>query len=435
MLSLPKTCEEEDIKKRHRELVRMVHPDKLQLGSDTENAKTQQAFRAVQVAYETLITPHKRKSYDLTLSLSSGPRFVPGESTGEDSPDGDFDEGPSVGAVLLLLVQIVLSVAVYLGNEVFQDVCQPSRALVLYAVSLAWSLAVFYFGVGFFYAWGICACVYAIHALVGIRKMSVYVLLGVVLQGRMWNERAGLPVWYGLTILTYLWTIGAQTLVVAASSGVMSALILMMSILLPQFSFGAYAMHAGLALATLGALALPLDVYFAIFVAVLSWHFLQGLPSVCLAILGLVVLYIVLVLSKGFCILVLSAFCVCISSNYLGLLISSAVGMLALAVNSWGWSGALKLSVLTWGLRRSLGGQAGGKRMVMSVGLVWCLNCGWLSGTVCMLFICVCGEVLKVAAGESAQPGAGGDQAHAHAHDGSPSGGAAGAHKKHKKKK
>ena len=49
VMSLARTCEEDEVKKRHRELVRLVHPDKLQLSSEAENLKTQQAFRAVQV--------------------------------------------------------------------------------------------------------------------------------------------------------------------------------------------------------------------------------------------------------------------------------------------------------------------------------------------------------------------------------------------------
>jgi len=97
VMSLSKDCEEDEVKKRHRELVRMVHPDKLQLSSDSENLKTQQAFRAVQVAYETLSVSHKRKSYDLQLTMSSGgSRFVPGESNGEDSTGDEMDEGPSI---------------------------------------------------------------------------------------------------------------------------------------------------------------------------------------------------------------------------------------------------------------------------------------------------------------------------------------------------
>ena len=50
VMSLSRTCDEAEIKKRHRELARMVHPDKLQLASEAENLKTQQAFRAVQVS-------------------------------------------------------------------------------------------------------------------------------------------------------------------------------------------------------------------------------------------------------------------------------------------------------------------------------------------------------------------------------------------------
>jgi hypothetical protein len=47
VMSLSKECGEEEVKKRHRELVRLVHPDKLQMDSEAEKLKTQQAFRGM----------------------------------------------------------------------------------------------------------------------------------------------------------------------------------------------------------------------------------------------------------------------------------------------------------------------------------------------------------------------------------------------------
>ena len=64
---------------------------------------------------------------------------------------------------------------------------------------------------------------------------------------------------------------------------------------------------------------------------------------------------------------------------------------------SWGAYGALTLMLVTWGMRRTIMGEAGGKRLVLSFGLIWCLECSWLSGSVCLLFIAFLGEVLKVA--------------------------------------
>jgi hypothetical protein len=57
--------------------------------------------------------PHKRKSYDLQLTMScGGSRFVPGESTSTEDGD-ECDAGPALATVLLMLMQIMLAVTVY----------------------------------------------------------------------------------------------------------------------------------------------------------------------------------------------------------------------------------------------------------------------------------------------------------------------------------
>eukprot|EP00277_Geminigera_cryophila_P006761 CAMPEP_0179420126 /NCGR_PEP_ID=MMETSP0799-20121207/8994_1 /TAXON_ID=46947 /ORGANISM="Geminigera cryophila, Strain CCMP2564" /LENGTH=380 /DNA_ID=CAMNT_0021193701 /DNA_START=111 /DNA_END=1250 /DNA_ORIENTATION=+ len=358
VMSLSKDCEEDEVKKRHRELVRMVHPDKLQLSSDSENLKTQQAFRAVQVAYETLSVSHKR--------------FVPGESNGEDSTGDEMDEGPSIATVLLMLIQIVLAVVVYVGNETVQDVLHifTTKALVLQVCTSLFLVLAFGMGWSLLYAWTLCACVYSVHALVGIRKFFVYIAMVLILQAHNWNKKGGVPFWVGSVSLFHLWWSGGS-LLRASCAGTMCGLMPLISLLMPHFSFGANAFYAAIAAGYIGAYWLPLDVFFALFVADVAWHFLQGLPSVCLGVLGTVILYIVYAISPSFSLFVLALGSVCIGTNYMGLLVITCISTFTLAVGSWGWSGAFLLAVGTWGMRRTMEGLGGGKRMVLSVGLVW----------------------------------------------------------------
>lgn len=446
VMSLERTCEEEGVKKRHRELVRMVHPDKLQLGSDAENQKTQQAFRAVQVAYETLSVPHKRQSYDLQLSFAgtNGSRFVPGESNSDEN-NGDEDAGPSLGAVLLMLVQILASVTVYVANEALTDLMHilsfqdmvfifSAKAFVLQLCSIAFVALWWGLGWGFLYTWGMCGAVFSLHALVGIRKCFIYIAMCGVLQAHHWNKKGGVPLWLGLGIFLHVWTTTDLTWMPALGTGLMSGLTILISLLMPHM-LGPYSFPISIGVSIVSSYYLSLDVFFAIFIADVAWHFLQGLPSACLGILGLVLLYVVYVVSTSMCLFVLAVASLTIGPNYMGLLILTSLTTFILAVYSWGWYGAICLAVWTWGLRRTFEGSFGGKRMALSVALVWCLNCGWISGTICVIFICFMGEVLHVAQ-QLPTPGEASDETKRKAkEEGSPSGAAGGANKKKDKSK
>ena len=61
VLSIPQDADDEAIRRAYRSLVRRYHPDQ-GLGSSAEK------FRQVREAYETLIDPASRRSYDFSLA-------------------------------------------------------------------------------------------------------------------------------------------------------------------------------------------------------------------------------------------------------------------------------------------------------------------------------------------------------------------------------
>jgi len=74
VLGIPRNADDEAIRRAYRILVRRYHPD-LGLGSSAEK------FRQVREAYETLIDPASRRSYDLSLQPAPHHFAVPIEPT------------------------------------------------------------------------------------------------------------------------------------------------------------------------------------------------------------------------------------------------------------------------------------------------------------------------------------------------------------------
>ena len=74
VLGIPRNADDEAIRRAYRMLVRRYHPD-LGIGSSTEK------FREVREAYETLIDPASRRSYDLSLQPATHHSPVPVETT------------------------------------------------------------------------------------------------------------------------------------------------------------------------------------------------------------------------------------------------------------------------------------------------------------------------------------------------------------------
>src|SRR5262245_11798613 len=66
-LGVPKNASQADIKKAYRKLARQYHPDRNPGDETSENR-----FKEISVAYETLSDPEKRKQYDLVGDARSG---------------------------------------------------------------------------------------------------------------------------------------------------------------------------------------------------------------------------------------------------------------------------------------------------------------------------------------------------------------------------
>ena len=74
VLGIPRNADDEAIRRAYRILVRRYHPD-LGIGSSAEK------FRQVREAYETLIDPASRHSYDRSLQTAPHHFLVPIEPT------------------------------------------------------------------------------------------------------------------------------------------------------------------------------------------------------------------------------------------------------------------------------------------------------------------------------------------------------------------
>ena len=66
ILGVNKDASQSDIKKAYRKLVKQHHPD---------TGGSEERFKEISVAYETLSDPQKRQEYDLKSSFNGGGRF------------------------------------------------------------------------------------------------------------------------------------------------------------------------------------------------------------------------------------------------------------------------------------------------------------------------------------------------------------------------
>jgi DnaJ-class molecular chaperone len=74
VLGISRDADDEAIRRAYRMLARRYHPDQ-GVGSSAEK------FRQVREAYETLIDPASRRSYDLSLQRATYPRAIRIETT------------------------------------------------------------------------------------------------------------------------------------------------------------------------------------------------------------------------------------------------------------------------------------------------------------------------------------------------------------------
>jgi curved DNA-binding protein CbpA len=65
-LDIPREASAEQIKRSHRRLVKLYHPDKFPSGS-AKHAESEKRIREINEAYSVLSKPSNRASYDATL--------------------------------------------------------------------------------------------------------------------------------------------------------------------------------------------------------------------------------------------------------------------------------------------------------------------------------------------------------------------------------
>lgn len=439
VLCIEKDADEGEIKSAHRKMALRLHPDKVRLTSDKDRQKAERAFRGVQMAYEILSKPHSRKMYDLEqrMSTKDAKQFVPGESGG-DAPSGDDEETPTIGMFFSMVLQIALAVVVHVCVQVFSD-CgnifkSDARGLHV-AISVFFS---FYFipflQLGFWTSLLYAFLGYSVHKIVPPQYWAQL----WELQLAHWNKRSGLPFYVMLLGGVYHWGFCGATVPAAAAGGFMAGATVLLSVLMPQMTFGNDSFFVGVALAAFSLYYLSLDLHFALFMGICAWHFLQSLPAVCLSLLAMVVLYILWKLSAVLILLILSLCMVFIPTDNLLLVAASVVASLTcLYIDTW--TSTFLYLVGTWGVRQTFSMGSCGKRAFISALLVWCLDYGFLASCAFVVAIFIAGEfLLAVFRSEAESDHVAGAYGASHPPpppNGSPpgSGGAAGSNKKKNK--
>lgn len=89
ILGVPQNATEKEIKAAHRTLVKKYHPD-------TGVGSSEDSFRVVQDAYDTLVDPAKRASYDRSLLTATVPvtRVSSNSYSGPGAPEPLIRESP-----------------------------------------------------------------------------------------------------------------------------------------------------------------------------------------------------------------------------------------------------------------------------------------------------------------------------------------------------
>lgn len=67
-LGVPQTASPEQLKSQYRMLIQQFHPDRLQNFPEWAKRETEETAKAINIAYDVLSDPAKRKEYDATLA-------------------------------------------------------------------------------------------------------------------------------------------------------------------------------------------------------------------------------------------------------------------------------------------------------------------------------------------------------------------------------
>lgn len=400
VLGVQKEIEDEELKRVYKKLALLLHPDKVRLTNESDRPRAEQAFRGVQVAYETLKAPHTRKSYDLQLRMGKT-TFVPGESMDDGTEMSPEDEDAiSPMQFILTLGNILLAVLVYVAVQAAEEsrhILTP-RALLLQCCLSGFIFSWLVFQVAVWKAGLSVLAIYAFNKLIPPQLSLKYFVAALIFQIQSWNTKQGVPgfVALGLTIdclarleFSFLGALGMGFMVLGT---------LFMGLLFERvFITASYTFALSLVLVFTMVYQFSWDVFLAVFVGLLSWSFLQGIPAICLFLIVLVLLYLAYCLSVFFLILVLSTALVFIGERSQLILYTCAPSIIGLSLAYYGWQNTLLVCLAVGGARFAVSGWPGGKRTILACGLVWCLDCSYASGSVVAAMIWIAGWVLSKA--------------------------------------
>mmetsp|Transcript_11172 Transcript_11172/g.22111 ORF Transcript_11172/g.22111 Transcript_11172/m.22111 type:complete len:476 (-) Transcript_11172:81-1508(-) len=393
VLGVAHDADEASIKSVYKKMVVKVHPDKISSEFDErDKTKAQQAFRAVQNAYEVLTVPHQRKSYDLQLKMQAreGKTFVPGEDGATKA-----DETPSAGQFFVMVLQIVVAMILHVLSSIYLDgkAFFTAQAIPLHCTIVSFIVLWWAVGYGFFSTLLWCLGLYGIYRIVPHQQAKEALQQGIAMQTKYWKKKEGQPLHIGLAVIVFTYFYHGYSVAGAFFSGFSVFGTLMLVFLMPQLTFHKYADPFFCLLELILVLYAPVDVHVAVFLGLTSWHLMQEIPGACIASILICTVYLTYRFSPALVLVALSIAVVAIGEHTDIVVGIGLVGMIISWYN-YGWVNLMYTFCLVYGLRRGMLGQEKGKRLAFTSVIVWCLGLGWMLTILIGVIIFGVGEFL-----------------------------------------